>query len=250
MGFFSDLFGQKKKRDLNLGNIRPYQSLTEIPTGAAVNTRILGALNQGKDIGFGEDFVKRSTSPFVASREARWEGTEKPEMRAAASSRGLGRSTLAQREEIRGVGARERDINEMMAQAYVTEEMQKKSDIKRYMDAGFSFAQAESIQRDKASQDEVMRRKFQIGKEAESDAAGIANARFLTGMGLSTLGPMVGGPVGAGMSMAGGGMGGGGGGVSAADRFQMAREQRNITSTIPFSRRVSNNAYTDFMRRG
>jgi hypothetical protein len=58
--------------------VRPFKSLTEIPTGAALNDAILSALNEGKNIGYDPSFVDRTTSPVVAQREARWKDIEQP----------------------------------------------------------------------------------------------------------------------------------------------------------------------------
>jgi len=126
---FKRVFGyQDKKPNISPMGLRGY---TDTSTGSALNQRILGALNQGQNIGYGEDFVNRSTSPMVAQMRADLPNLTR-DVEDYYASRGLSRSTPAARQigEVRAQHGR--DINSILANAYLMNEQQKKSDIGRY----------------------------------------------------------------------------------------------------------------------
>ena len=152
--------------------VGPFQSLTEIPVGASLNDMILKGL-KGEGWGYDPSFVDKTTSPVVAQREARWKERELPGLSSQMSSRGLGRSTIAGGEIARAQGAKERDINDIIGQAYLTNEQQKKLDeaqrakeMESFRNAGLSFAGGEAGQSNIYADTTAKRREYQINKEA------------------------------------------------------------------------------------
>ena len=146
--------------------VRPFQSLTEIPMGATLNEQILAALRQGKGIGFAPEYAERTTSPLVATREARWKQFEQPALMSELASRGLSRSTLGARDIGLAEAAKERDINEIIGQAYKEQEAQKKLDEARFQELGMRFTGGEAAQKGIYSAEDV--RRAEISAEAEN----------------------------------------------------------------------------------
>lgn len=145
------------RRQLIQNTARPYESLTEIPVGKSLNDTILAALNQGRGIGYSSDFVSRTTSPVVAEREARFRQEEMPALSSEMGSRGLSRSTIAQEGIRRATGQKERDINQVIADAYMANEQQKKADQARYEGLGMSWTGAEAAQKGAYASNDVAR---------------------------------------------------------------------------------------------
>lgn len=121
----------------------PPASLTGFPTGQALNEAILAGL-RGEGVGFGEQFVSRTTSPLVAERKAFLREEELPLISGELSARGLGRSSIAGQEIGRAGTRAGRDINTIIAQAVLLNEQQKKADIARLRGEAFGFAGAEA----------------------------------------------------------------------------------------------------------
>lgn len=181
---FAKMFGLGKKSP-DLGPIMqaPVQKqLTEFPTGAALNERILAAL-KGQGLGFDPSFVERTTSPVAAQREARFKEQEMPFLTSEMSGRGLGRSTIAQEGVRRAVGAKERDINELIANAYYQNEIQKAADKARYEQAAQQFAMGESDISGKVAGEKVRREELGLGFEQARRAEDAdLNARIWSGL--------------------------------------------------------------------
>ena len=139
MSWFSNLFGRKKKDE---GTVAApvIPRITDYPIGSTIEERILAALRSGQNIGYPEEFVSRTTSPLVASREAGFRESELPFLNAQYGGRGLSRSTLAARDVGKAFATKERDINEIIANAYAMNEAQKKTDIARYENLGYDFS--------------------------------------------------------------------------------------------------------------
>lgn len=183
---FAKLFGLgKKSPDIsNIMNAPVQKQLTEFPTGTTLNQRILDALNKGQNIGFPSDYVSRTTSPVVASREARFKEEELPFLSSEMSGRGLGRSTIAGRELGRISQAKERDINEIIANAYLQNELQKKTDIGRYEDLANRFATTESNISGNVANERVRREGIGLGLEqARQSEDTDLNTRILNALG-------------------------------------------------------------------
>jgi len=140
--------------------VRPFQSLTEIPVGKTLNEQILAALQQGKGIGFAPEYAEKTTSPLVASRQARWGEVERPALESSLASRGLSRSTLGARDIGKAEASKERDINDIMGQAYKEQESQKKLDEARYQNLGMDFTGKEASQRGIYAAEDAARMKY------------------------------------------------------------------------------------------
>jgi len=158
--FFETLFGKPKKRDLNLGT--PVSA--EIPGFEDLRKRV-----EGMQMGYGPEFVERATSPFVTQREVNWAKKEKPALEESYGERGLGRSTLAARDIGEAYGQKERDINQMIAEATLQNLQQGKTDLSSQLSQLFNIGSAEAQQANLASADEAARRKYQIGQEQQAD---------------------------------------------------------------------------------
>jgi hypothetical protein len=142
---FKDLlwpFGGSKKQ--SYPELEKAPQLTDYPTGKAVNDKIMAALTSGAGIGYPADYIERSTSPFIAEREAGFTQRELPALNAEYGARGLSRSTLAARDIGQAYGQKERDINTVMADAYLKNLNQTKSDQQYYNNLGYNFAGEEA----------------------------------------------------------------------------------------------------------
>lgn len=191
MGFFQDLgrsvgLVAPKKRDTSQGTpISP-----DIPGFADLRQQV-----QGRQIGFGDQFVERATSPAVAERAAGFELRERPALEESFASRGLGRSSLAGREVGQAFAQKERDINQLIAEATLQNLIQGKSDVTSRDQSLFNIGTAEAGQRNLAAQDQAARRTFQLGQEQQADlSAQQAAARGVTLAGQVALGTATGNP--------------------------------------------------------
>jgi hypothetical protein len=217
--------------------VRPFQSLTEIPTGAALNETILAALKSGKGIGFGPEYTDRTTSPLVATRAARFQEEELPALESGLSSRGLSRSTLGARDIGKATAAKERDINDIIAQAYKDSEAQKKLDQSRYEGLGMQFTGAESAQRTQYAAEDAARMKYASDLEnayrQEKDAERITNINKTIGLAAKGAGYLL-APVTGGASIAvGEGLSGAmnSGNYSYGELLDLAKQAKNTTSS-------------------
>jgi len=133
---FDFLTGKKKK--VNLTPDIPYASQEQLfftsPNASkeGYSLKDFAAKRiKGEGLGFGEDFLDRSTSAPIKSREARFRENELPAINSQLSARGLARSAgpnLATDVLARAEAGKERDINDLISQFYVLNERQKKSD--------------------------------------------------------------------------------------------------------------------------
>lgn len=152
MGMFDWLFGKKKEVPIQTKYTGPlpYTSQTDFPVGKALNDLILSGLS-GKNWGYGEDFVNRTTSPMVRHLQSKWPDTQK-EIQDAYSARGLGRSTPVARDIGKAAEERDMNINDILAQAYMINEQQKKTDEQNALGRGQAFSGQEVATRSGASQ--------------------------------------------------------------------------------------------------
>lgn len=128
-GGFLSIFKSKKKPNLTPSIVpMDYGNLYHTPElRQFASDRI-----SGKTAGFGDDYVSKTANPVIASREARFNEIEMPQLNSQLSSRGLARSAgpnLATDVITRAGQQKERDVNEIMAQFYQLNEAQKKRDV-------------------------------------------------------------------------------------------------------------------------
>lgn len=150
----SQLRKKPKKQEIN-PLISPPRSLTSTPVGASLNEQILAGL-KGENIGYPAGFLERTTSPFIEERLARFP-EEKRDIEQVYGARGLGRSTLAARDISDAIQQKERDINQILAEATLRDEAQRKADIARIQGLAAQFAQAETQQGNVAAQFDLNR---------------------------------------------------------------------------------------------
>lgn len=114
--------------------------LKDTDLGKTISKRIMDALTTGTGIGYPAEYIDKATSPFVASREARYKSKELPFLSSQYAGRGMGRSSLAARDIGESFAQKERDINEVIANAYLQDLNQRKSDTQRYENLGTNYA--------------------------------------------------------------------------------------------------------------
>lgn len=133
MSLLSSLFKSSKKPNMTPDITPPdfNQSQFTVPLGKLAQQRIQAGTT-GLDmpgVGFGEDFVNKSTNPIADQMRRNFKQETLPSLSSQASARGIGHSNLA----LKTIGQQESnvegDINALMAKFYTLNEAQKKSDI-------------------------------------------------------------------------------------------------------------------------
>lgn len=230
-GFLQDIgraFGvvPRKKIDLSpiTGAEKP-QLFRESPVGASLNERLLAALRgEGvgpSQIGFDPALLSKTTSPITQQREARFKEVEQPFLSGEFSGRGLGRSTVAGREIGRASAQKERDINEIIGNAILMNEQQKKIDeAQRSAEAqgvrqqALGFAAGETGAQQVRAAEGVRRAEIGVGAQQARNIQGSADIDRLIATALSLTGQ---GQTAQLFSPQGGGQAGGQGGGDTAD---------------------------------
>lgn len=180
---FKRIFGAETRKPEIPGLDMP-KSLTDFPTGDTLNKRILAALNQGQNIGFPEGYVDKSTSPFVASRESGFRNKELPFINEQFGARGLSRSTLAARGVNDAFAQKERDINELIANAYLQDLTQRKTDTARYEGLAGDFAGKEAQLKANATlaARAAAMEDYELGSARDKQNTGALNRMIATGL--------------------------------------------------------------------
>lgn len=145
MGLFSNLFGGGRKPEKYKG-IRPFASLQEIPQGKLL-TDELEARMRGERVGFRPEILSQSTAPFALSRRTALKEKTIPTISAAASARGLGRSTITTGQIGQASSQAERDIMERIAQINLANEQQRRAEINEAVLGTERYVGAEAQQR-------------------------------------------------------------------------------------------------------
>jgi hypothetical protein len=117
---------------------KPYTSLTEFPVGKSVNDVILSGLT-GANWGYPAGYIERATSPFIEQLRVNAPKTQR-EIQDIYSARGLGRGTAAARDVGEVAAQRERDINQILANAYMGDIQQRKIDEANAIARGLTFS--------------------------------------------------------------------------------------------------------------
>lgn len=171
MGLFSSIFGKKTKTNLTPEFDQPAQEnlfFTQGGTDHNLRDLVSQRLFHGEGLGFGPDFLSKATNPAIASREARFNETELPQLSSQLSARGLARSAgpnLATDVLTRAGQNKERDINDLLSQFYVLNEQQKKSDFGQALgEANLLQGQQAQLLANRASASER-----QVGRNLEND---------------------------------------------------------------------------------
>lgn len=130
MSLLSSLFKSSKKTNLT-EDVTPLMPSQINPQAYGDLSRLSHNYTNGIGTGFGDDFVGRATNGPIASREARFNEVELPQLSSQLSSRGVARSVgpnLASDVLTRAGQSKERDINDLISQFYTLNETQKKTD--------------------------------------------------------------------------------------------------------------------------
>lgn len=125
MSWFSNLFGGRSKavqtNQVTIPSVGGFEQYNPLSKFGLDRMAGIGA-------GFGEDFISLA-NPAIKQREASFQNKTVPFISNQASSRGLGRSSLATSQLGEAELAKQRDIDSMLAQFDYLNRVQQKSDI-------------------------------------------------------------------------------------------------------------------------
>jgi len=219
MGLFSFLTGKTKKTNLTPAEDYPSQEslyfTNPSATSRGYNLRDFAAKRiRGENLGFGDDFVNRQSSPGIEQIDANFKNRTMPTLSSEASKRGLARSSIIQDQIRQADLQRNRDVDSMVAEFQKLNEMQKKTDQQNAVQLASGLQDQErSILADRAAASER-----QVGRNIAGDQYQDASKARAGGNIMSAIGTLVGGPVGGSISSFGGGGGVGQmGSISTAD---------------------------------
>lgn len=193
MGLFSGLFGKKTKVNLT-------PQFSPALQGDLYFTKQLRDLTSrrlaGQDLGFGEDFLSKSTNPAIVGRQQRFREETVPTISNQASARGLGRSSIVMDQIGKAERNTNQDIDELVSKFFTLNEQQKKQDFGQSLDVSRYMQDQEADllnNRAAASERQVGRNMdYANQKDQLSSAAG---GRILSAVG-SFVSPVLGGAMG------------------------------------------------------
>lgn len=140
MSLLSSLFGGSKKVNLTPAISVPdassapnYGSLSQLAK-QRINAGITGENTPG--VGFGDDFVNKSTNPIAKAWQTQFQQETAPAIRNAYSSKGKAYSSLAADAENKAFSNTQNAIDQLMAQFYTLNEQQKKADVSQGISVG------------------------------------------------------------------------------------------------------------------
>lgn len=185
---------EKKRPDIpKFKGPKPPASLKEIPETQEFLKTIRERI-AGRGVGFREAELRAATSPFAAERRAGLREQTIPTIQAAASARGLGRSTIPVSRIGLESSAAERDIGAGIGALRLANEEQRRREINASLAALGQFGPAEAGQAGTRAAFEAnlftQGRALQAQQEAQQAAGG--QALFQNLLGLGTLGVNVG----------------------------------------------------------
>ena len=128
LGFLG--FGRKSKPNLTQAYKSPPSAESAPLYGDLRN--LASRRISGQDVGFGEDFVNKSTNAQAKRMRADYEGYVSPALDAELSKRGVARSAgpgLATDIKTRALQTNQSDIDQLMERFFVLNEAQKKTDV-------------------------------------------------------------------------------------------------------------------------
>lgn len=142
MSVFSSLFKTKKQNltpSVSVPNADTAPNYNQLGTLARqrIQAGITGAETPG--VGFGPDFVSKTTNPAIAQRNASFTNQEMPFLSSQLSARGVGRSGgagLATDVVSKAYEQKNRDVDNIYADMYKLNEAQKKQDITQGINLG------------------------------------------------------------------------------------------------------------------
>jgi hypothetical protein len=161
MGFLQDLFGGKKQSQELQPNLVP----TEVPGHRELRKSV-----KSRRMGFGPQFVERTTSPFVQELEMRFPETRR-EIFDVAGGAGLGRSSAVVRDVGKAAAQRDVDINKLIAEATLKDLIQQKHDVEQRDATLRALGLDEAAQANIFAESEMKRGEIQRGIRERNAAA-------------------------------------------------------------------------------
>lgn len=137
MSLFGSLFKTKK---VNQATPQPFRTYSDAPLNEPlsllakkrINAGLTGNIPDDGSIGFGPDFVSKTTNPAIAQRNAQFTQQEMPFISSQLSARGVGRSGgagLATDIVNKASEQKNRDVDEIFAKMFQLNKAQEKADI-------------------------------------------------------------------------------------------------------------------------
>ena len=174
IGRLFGLSSQKKSK------IQPLTSLKEVPeTRLALQT--LKERLAGRGVGFRPEVISGATAPFAAQQRAGLKEVTIPTISAAASARGLGRSTIPVGQIARESGGVERDIASRVADLTLASEQQRRLEMNQALQDILGFGRAEAATKG-------ARAGFEQGELARTVPLETAGTKRLVSLGANILG--------------------------------------------------------------
>lgn len=194
------IFGKKSKPNLRPDiEPAPQESLFFSGANPSANLRdiVKRRVFEGQDLGFGPDYLDKATNPAIQASQRRFQNETVPFIANQASARGLGRSSIATDQMNKAAQEQQSQVDQMVAQFYHLNELQKKSDFGQALELGQNLnTQQERMKQAQAEGSRDLRNQT-VGQSRYNDQ--IDQQRFSTAMG--ALGPLV---TGLGQNMAAG----------------------------------------------
>ena len=204
LGFLG--FGKREKPNLVSPVARPQAG--SLSQNATLRRIAQERLNSGTGLGFGEDFVNKSGNPQAQRMRQDFLKYTDPYISNQASSMGLGRSNLALNRKALSAQENESNIDQMMADFYKMNEVQKKADYGQALQLGQNLDTQEAGLLSNAAAEGERVRDLTVGQSNARNA----QADKMQGQTIQALGSLVGMVPGmGGVGTAFGALGGGGG---------------------------------------
>lgn len=141
LGFLG--FGKKDKPNLAPSSIPP--SLDNLDQTTNLRDLVKRRMVNGQDLGYGDDFVSKTTNPAIAKIDSDFQNKTLPRISSEASKRGIARSSITTDQIGKAEADKNLNTDNMVAEFYKLNEMQKKADF------GQALGVSENLQNQDAS---------------------------------------------------------------------------------------------------
>lgn len=145
MSLLSGLFGSQKKTDLSFtpppaASAAPNYGALQNLASQRISAGTTGAETPG--VGFGADFVNKSSNPIAQSMQRQFQNVTSPTIQNQYAGKGAGYSSMAANAQALGQGNVDSNIGNLMANFYTLNEQQKKNDITQGIGVGQGLDQS------------------------------------------------------------------------------------------------------------
>ena len=174
---FKRLFGTEKK-NTDYGGIRPASSLTQVMGGQKYYDTLENRL-AGRDVGFGQGYADKYSSPIIQNMRSRFNSYDIPELNSELSATGRRRGSGGFdqiRRAYQEQGLNEGDVFSRLQQR---DEDQRRMEINAALEGIGNFAQNEANMRDNSAQFEYndnLRHVNEAAVRRQADSQGIGKA--------------------------------------------------------------------------